>query len=254
MRYEQLVQFITVAQTGNFRKASKELGISQPALTRSIQNLEHYFNVPLFDRLSTGAVLTDYGRILLGWAVGAVTNTENVKRQIDLLGSMSTGRLVVGTGAYFADSVLAEAVAGLITKKPGLRIKIVRDTLRNAEGLLLNRQIDLFLGWTEESSTSKNITFKTLIFDPILLFCRNGHPLLRVDKPDLGDILEYPIAGPMVPEEIETTINRFRARYTGVDKPLLAVEFDLGLTPGQKSGSAACIRKSRGIGIAPRPG
>ena len=77
MRFEQLRQFIAVAQKGNFRKASKELGISQPALTRSIQSLEHYFNAPLFDRLSTGVTLTDYGMTVLEWAQNAITNTDN---------------------------------------------------------------------------------------------------------------------------------------------------------------------------------
>jgi DNA-binding transcriptional LysR family regulator len=226
MRFEQLIQFLAVTRTGNFRKASRELGISQPALTRSIQSLEHYFNVPLFDRLSTGVTLTDYGKTAVEWAKEAVANTENVKRQIDLLNSMSTGQLVVGTGAYFADSILAESVARLISKKPGLRIKILRDTLKNAEKLILNRKIDLFLGWTEESNPSKEIMFKTLIKEPIVLFCRNGHPLVGMDKPDMKEVLKYPFAGPMVPNEVREMIDLFRQKYTGLDDPLLTVEFD----------------------------
>jgi len=226
MRFEQLRQFIAVAQKGNFRKASKELGISQPALTRSIQSLEHYFNVPLFDRLSNGVMMTEYGRTVLEWAENAITNTDNIKRQIHLLSAMSTGRLVIGTGAYFADSVLAEAVGKMIKKNPSLQIKVIRETWEKAEEMLLNRQIDLFLGRTDETSISENITVKTLLNDPIALFCRMQHPLVRRFKLELIDVLEFPMAGPMIHEEVHEELDQYRFELTGVHRPLLAIEFD----------------------------
>lgn len=226
MRLEQLQQFIAVAQKGNFRKASRELGISQPALTRSIQNLEQYFNVPLFDRLSSGVVLTEYGRTVMVWAEETITSSQNVKRYVDLLSDVSTGKLVIGTGAYFADSVLAVAVGKVIKKTPSLNIKIIRNTWKNAEKMLLNRQIDLFLGWTDETLKLMDITVETLLIDPIILFCRKGHPLLRRYKPDLRDVLKFPIAGPVVGEEVQERIDKFRFEFTDVDQPLLAVEFD----------------------------
>lgn len=226
MRLEQLRQFIVVAQKGNFRKAGRELGISQPALTRSIQNLEQYFNVPLFDRLSSGVTLTEYGRTVMDWAEETITSSINVKRYVELLSGASTGKLVIGTGAYFADSVLAEAVGKVIKKSPSLNIKVIRGTWKNAERMLLNREIDLFLGWTDDTSRSNDITIKTLLTDSIILFCRKHHPLLRRYKLELGDVLKFPLAGPMVPDEVHEKIDRFRYEFTGVDQPLLAVEFD----------------------------
>jgi len=211
---------------GNFRKAGRELGISQPALSRSIQNLEQYFNVPLFDRLSSGVILTEYGRSVMLWAEETITSSINVKRYVELLSGASTGKLVIGTGAYFADSVLAEAVGKVIKKSPSLNIKVIRDTWKNAERMLLNREIDLFLGWTDDTSRSNDITIKTLMTDPIILFCRKHHPLLRRYTLELGDVLKFPIAGPMVPDEVHEKIDRFRYEFTGVDQPLLAVEFD----------------------------
>jgi DNA-binding transcriptional LysR family regulator len=226
MRLEQLRQFIAVAQKGNFRKASRELNISQPALSRSIQSLEQHFNVPLFDRLSSGVTLTEYGRTVMVWAQETITSSGNVKRYVDLLSAASTGTLVVGSGAYFADSVLASAVGRLIKKNPALHMRIVRETWKNAEGMLRNRQIDLFLGWTDEDPGSEDIAVNTILTDPIVLFCRKQHPLLLRYQPEMGDVLKFPIAGPMVPEEIHERIDRIRYEFTGVDQPLLAVEFD----------------------------
>ncbi len=226
MRLEQLQQFIAVAQNGNFRKASRELGISQPALTRSIQSLEEYFNVPLFDRLSSGVVITEYGRTVMAWAEETVSSAGNIRRFLDLLSNASTGKIIIGTGAYFADSVLAAAVGIVIKNNPSLNIKVVRDSWKNAQRKLLDRQIDLFLGWTEENWRSNDISVKTILSDPIVLFTRTHHPLLGKNKMDLGDVLEFPLAGPMIPDEIHQKIDKFRFEYTGVDRPLLAVEFD----------------------------
>jgi DNA-binding transcriptional LysR family regulator len=160
------------------------------------------------------------------WAEEIVSSAENVRRYVGLLGEMSTGKLVIGTGAYFADSVLATAVGNILMDNPLLNIKIIRGAWKDVERLLLKRQVDLFLGWTDEAATSKDIAVTTILSDPIVLFCRKQHPLMQRDKMDLKDVLEFPMVGPMVPEELLERINRFRYKYTGIDRPLLAVEFD----------------------------
>ncbi len=226
MRLEQLRQFIAVAQKGNFRKAGRELGISQPALTRSIQNLEQYFNVPLFDRLTSGVVLTEYGRSVMLWAQETINSSQNIKRYVDLLSEASTGTLVVGTGTYFADSVLAIALSRLLERYPKLNIRIIRDTGKNAEKMILSRQIDIFLGWSDDILKTHDILVNTIKTGPIVIFCRMGHPLLKICNPDLGAIFKYPFVGPIVPEEHRIRIDRFRYDLTGGHRPFFDIEFD----------------------------
>ena len=146
MRLEQLRQFIAVAQKGNFRKASKELGISQPALTRSIQSLEQYFNVPLFDRLASGVILTYYGKSVMEWAEETLASSLNIKRYFHLLSEVSTGTLVIGTGSYFMDNILSMVLGKFLLKHPNLIIRVIRVTGKNAENLLLSQEIDIYLG------------------------------------------------------------------------------------------------------------
>ena len=68
--------FYTVAKTGNISKASKELFISQPAISKSISKLEASMNVTLFYRTSRGVVLTEEGRILYKAASRAFDTLE----------------------------------------------------------------------------------------------------------------------------------------------------------------------------------
>ena len=226
MRLEQLRQFIAVAQKGNFRKASKELGISQPALTRSIQSLEQYFNVPLFDRLPSGVILTYYGRSVMEWAEETVASSGNIKRYVDLLSEASTGTLVIGTGSYFMDNILAIALSRFLLRYPKLFIRVIKATGRNAENMLLSQEIDIYLGLIDGALKTKDIFVKTIETGSIIIFCRKGHPLLNISGPDLAVVLKYPFVGPIAPEEIRVIADRYRYELTGENRPFMDIEFD----------------------------
>jgi len=226
MRMEQLRQFIAVAQIGNFRKASKELGISQPALTRSIQNLEQYFNVPLLDRLSSGVILTYYGKSVMEWAEETVESSRNIKRFVDLLSEASTGALVIGTGSYFMDNILAIALSRFLRRYPKLIIKVIKATGRNAENMLLSQEIDIYLGLIDGALKTEDIFVKTIETGPMIIFCRKGHPLLNISGPDMALVLKYPFIGPIAPEEIRVQANRYRYELTGENRPFMDIEFD----------------------------
>jgi len=226
MRIEQLRQFIAVAQIGNFRKASKELGISQPALTRSIQNLEQYFNVPLLDRLSSGVILTYYGKSVMEWAEETVESSRNIKRFVDLLSEASTGALVIGTGSYFMDNILAIALSRFLRRYPKLIIKVIKATGRNAENMLLSQEIDIYLGLIDGALKTEDIFVKTIETGPMIIFCRKGHPLLNISGPDMALVLKYPFIGPIAPEEIRVQANRYRYELTGENRPFMDIEFD----------------------------
>lgn len=226
MRLEQLQQFVKVAQKGNFRKASRELGISQPALSRSIRNLEDHFGVPLFDRLPGGINLTRYGEIVLEWAQEILASSSNVKRHISFLEDVSTSRLIIAVGPYFADSFLAEAIAEVINRHPAMNIKVFGDTWKNAEGLLLNREVDLFLGWIDQPLSKENLSVIDIIQDSMVIFCRDNHPILEVSNPGMDDIMKFPFAGPVIPEPIQKAIDRMVPGTMGPTRPFLAVEFD----------------------------
>ena len=65
MKLHNLRDFIAVARTGGVRAAARELGLSQPALSKSIRQLEQELGMPLFDRTARGATLNSFGRSFL---------------------------------------------------------------------------------------------------------------------------------------------------------------------------------------------
>ena len=95
--------FYTVANAGNISKAAKELYISQPAISKSIQKLEENLGCKLFSRSSRGVVLTDEGQLLYGHVKEAfetlTLGEDKLKRSIDL----GVGHLQIGVSSHSAN-------------------------------------------------------------------------------------------------------------------------------------------------------
>ncbi len=107
-----------------------------------------------------------------------------------------------------------------------MRNGVIKDTGKNAENMLLNHEIDIFLGMIDGTLKSKDIMVKTFETGPITIFCRQSHPLLNISGPDLAVVLKYPFVGPIVPEGIRVKADRYRYELTGEDRPLMDIEFD----------------------------
>ncbi|NBS02790.1 MAG: LysR family transcriptional regulator, partial [Rhizobiales bacterium] len=92
----ELRLFLAVAQSGSILKAANEIGLTQPALSKSIAELERTFGVRLFDRTNRGVTTTPQGEVLLRRATGMF---EELRQAVDELGALadaSIGELRLG--------------------------------------------------------------------------------------------------------------------------------------------------------------
>src|SRR5262245_64401798 len=85
LRFRDLQVFFAVVHCGSMAKAAAELGVTQPAVSEVIGELEHAFAVRLFDRSPHGVVPTIYGRALLKRALAAFDELQHGFRDIELL-------------------------------------------------------------------------------------------------------------------------------------------------------------------------
>ena len=111
LELQQLRQVLALAEHGSFVRAAAALHISQPALSRSIQNLERRFGSDLFLRSSSGAVPTDLGRLYIERARDVLRMADELDREAVSHGNLRTGRVAVGGGPFPADAVLGRAAA-----------------------------------------------------------------------------------------------------------------------------------------------
>lgn len=152
--------FYTVANTGNISKAAKELYISQPAISKSIQKLEESVGCKLFSRSSRGVVLTDEGKLLyehVSEAFETLTmGEENLKRSIEL----GVGHLKIGVSSTLCKYLLLPYLKEFIRQNPHISISISCQSTNDTLKLLEDNKIDI--GLIGKPENLKNIHFDFL--------------------------------------------------------------------------------------------
>lgn len=152
--------FYTVANTGNISKAAKELYISQPAVSKSIQKLEESVGCKLFSRSSRGVVLTDEGKLLyehVSEAFETLTmGEEKLKRSIEL----GVGHLKIGVSSTLCKYLLLPYLKEFIRQNPHISISISCQSTNDTLKLLEDNKIDI--GLIGKPENLKNIHFDFL--------------------------------------------------------------------------------------------
>jgi DNA-binding transcriptional LysR family regulator len=133
MELHQLQCFIAVLEEGGFKRATARLGITQPALSYQIKQLEEELGAQLFHRRPGGIAPTEAGRVLLEHAGHVIATVREAHQAVRELSDGVTGEIRIGTikciGTYFLPHVLWEVRA----KHPMVRPKLV---YRNSDELL----------------------------------------------------------------------------------------------------------------------
>lgn len=152
--------FYTVANTGNISKVAKELYISQPAISKSIQKLEESVGCKLFSRSSRGVVLTDEGKLLyehVSEAFETLTmGEEKLKRSIEL----GVGHLKIGVSSTLCKYLLLPYLKEFIRQNPHISISISCQSTNDTLKLLEDNKIDI--GLIGKPENLKNIHFDFL--------------------------------------------------------------------------------------------
>ena len=152
--------FYTVANAGNISKAAKELYISQPAISKSIQKLEESLESKLFSRSSRGVTLTDEGALLYSHVKEAfetlTQGEEQLKRSIEL----GVGHIRIGVSSTLCKFMLLPYLKEFIRRNPHISISISCQSTNETLKLLDNNKIDI--GLIGKPAVMKNIEFDYL--------------------------------------------------------------------------------------------
>lgn len=124
LRFRDLQVLFSVARCGSMLKAAAELGVTQPAVSEVIADLEDAFGVRLLDRSSRGAVPTIYGRALLKRGLAALDELRQGIRDIESLSDPTKGTVGIGCAPSIADAILAPMVQEFCDDYPGIALTI----------------------------------------------------------------------------------------------------------------------------------
>jgi DNA-binding transcriptional LysR family regulator len=222
----RLQVFQTVAKRLNFTKAAAELYITQPAVSKHIQELEHQFKVKLFDRNGSRIKLTNAGEILLQHTEQLFAIYRNVEFEMNNLTLQHSGRLRIGASTTVAQYVLPPVLAAFHKKFPEVQISLVTNNTEQTEHALNNNEIDL--GIIEGRSKNTSIKYTEFIKDEIVLVTADKEVIEPKDLKNIPLLLREAGSGTL--EVIAHDLKK-----AGINMRDLNVEMELSSTESIKS-------------------
>ena len=197
-----------LAKHRNFARAAKELNISQPTLSRSIQLLEKTVGERLFDRGSRTILPTQAGKIMLKHARIIIASSRAMQEEIEQHQGILEGSLHIGSGPYPASALLAPAIGRFHRCYPGIHIKISVDDWTKFPDQLMQEDFDYVLMETSQLDTSRDFELIQLNRHPAFFFCRPDHPLLEKDSLVISDLSQFPLIAPTLPKRLLDLFSR----------------------------------------------
>jgi DNA-binding transcriptional LysR family regulator len=199
---------LALAECRNFVRAAEACHMSQPSLSRNIQDIERRVGTKLFERGTGGVVPTDAGNIFLEQAREVVSRSADLSREMDLLRGLEKGELCIGAGTYPSVMIVDEAVTQLVRTHPAVRLHIKVDNRENLLPLLMKRELDVAVIIVDGMAEEPDLHTTRLNRHQAYFVVRSGHPLATSKKaPTLQGMLRFPI---IMTSRIHTTaLKRF---------------------------------------------
>ena len=172
MTIRHLKIFLTVVKHGKMRKAAEELYISQPAVSQAISELEKYYGVKLFERLSQKLYITEDGKIVLSYARYIIDSFE--KMELALLDSLSKQQIRIGSSVSLGTTLLIDLISKLEEEVPGIDVRVTIDNTSVIEQMVCNSDLDLAI--VEGLIKSNEIIHLPVNNDELVIVVGKSHP------------------------------------------------------------------------------
>lgn len=238
----RLKVFQSVARNLSFTKASQELFISQPAISKHVQELEKEYNVRLIERLGNKIQLTKAGQLLLDHANKILKNYQKLNYDMNALQQNTTGELRIGASTTISQYVVPEMIAAFHRQFPDVRISMLSGNSREIEYALSSDRIDI--GMVEGVIRQPQLKYTSFMDDELVAIVRSDNTQLTKESISLAELKSIPIVirefGSGTLDVIQQALKR-----QGISLSDLDIEMNFGTTEGIKH----YVEKSDALGI-----
>jgi DNA-binding transcriptional LysR family regulator len=190
MELRQLRHFVAVVDTGNLSRAAERVSISQPALTRSIKNLEELLGVELLERKPRGVTPTEAGVALYHHATIVLNACQRLGREVREIERGVTGTVRVGIASMFATHVTDRVAAELAIDHPRLTMVATEGFFEDLMRGLIDGRYDVLFSNFPQVPVSADVCLEPLLSVSSSVIASSRHPLARrrdLQRRDLVD-------------------------------------------------------------------
>jgi DNA-binding transcriptional LysR family regulator len=180
LKLRHLRVLIAVAREGSMGKAAVALAMSQPAVSKSVTELEQTLGVPVLERTPRGVTPTHYGTSLLKWALAVVDDLRQAAHEIELLRDPAAGEVRIGSTEPMVAGFTGVVIDRLSRQNPRLVFHVTQaPALTTQYRDLRERTVDLILGRMLVPIADADLDSETLFEDPLLIVAGTRNKWVR---------------------------------------------------------------------------
>ena len=191
LRMRQIALILAIEDERTLRAAASQLGLTQPAATKMLHELEDALGQRLFDRVGRGLKLNTAGERVTGYFRSIRGSMEALNRELGELRLGGDGRFAVGSIMAASPGRLSEALLGLKAQFPMLAMEIAVDTSDRLLAQLREGVLEVVIGRRVDPD-ELDCTFTAIEDEGLVVIAGNDHPLARRRRVDFEALLDYP--------------------------------------------------------------
>lgn len=173
----QLRVFQSVAQHSSFTRAGDQIGLTQPAVSRCVTELEQHLGIKLLDRTTREVVLTEAGRSLAVRLARVLEDLDSVLLDVRGLATQRQGRVRVASSPTLSANLLPECIARCRQEHPGLQLLLLDRMQHDALASVLSGEVDFGVVIEPEPGRSDELHAEPILSEPFCLVCPPTHRL-----------------------------------------------------------------------------
>ncbi|MBL4626839.1 MAG: pca operon transcription factor PcaQ [Roseicyclus sp.] len=186
IKFRHLDAFSAIARAGSLKRAAEQLHLTQPAISKTLKELEEIAGARLMDRDRAGVRLTPAGDVFLQFAEQSTNALRHGLRSVRGGGEMS-GHLRIGALPSVAGALLPTAVARFLEDAPDTLVEVQEGQHHDLTAQLRSGTLDLVVGRLGRPDTMVGLTFRQLYTEPVIVVTSPDNPAAALTS--LGDLL-----------------------------------------------------------------
>ncbi|MEO7403813.1 MAG: LysR family transcriptional regulator, partial [Burkholderiales bacterium] len=186
-----LGHFLAAVQHGSLTRAAAELGVTQPALSKSLRRLETELGVPLLERGRFGVSPTPYGEALVARGRRIRDELAGVANEMASMRGAAEGNVVIGCGPTEATRLLPLAAQALTARAPGIKLTVLYGLNEALMPWVRSGEIEFALSSVPSTASDPGLAHETLYVESAAVIARAQHPLAERRKVTARDLVGY---------------------------------------------------------------
>ncbi len=176
MRLRHVQILVTVSETGSLRSAARKLGLTQPALSKSIRQLESDFRVPMLTRTPRGVVLTEYGRAVLVRARSIDAELRRMDEEVAQLAGKMRGSVSIAVAPLASLMILPLVLPRFCKQHPEVEVRILDGIFPTVLPSVREGTFDFTVGPAPPNRSAGEFEVENLLETELAVVGRIGHP------------------------------------------------------------------------------